>query len=403
MEQVSTRDQGSVLGATLLVSGCCIGAGMLGLPVLSAMAGFQPSVLMFIISWLFMTCTGLLLLEVNLWFKDDVSIISMADRTLGFTGKVIAWLGFLFLFYCLMVAYVAGSGELFVDLFEQVTGIVAPAWVGSLLFTTILGYLLYTGVRAVDQFNRILMAGLIATYLGLIIVGSSHVQTQLLQHHDWTLSAFVLPVMIISFGFHNLVPSLTTYLHRDVRKLKLAFIVGSFIPLLMYLVWEWLILGLVPIEGKGGFREALEQGQLATHALKSVSNASWVVGLAQYFAFFALVTSFVAVALSFVDFLADGLKIKKTPIGKIALCLLVLGPPFLFALIYPGAFLTALNFAGGIGAVILFGLLPAAMVWYGRYYREFENKPLVPGGKGVLCSVILFSLVIIILQLIQGT
>jgi multidrug efflux pump subunit AcrA (membrane-fusion protein) len=59
-----------------------------------------------------MVSTGLLLLEVNLWFKDEVSIISMADRTLGTVGKIIGWAGFLFLFYGLMVAYISGTGEL---------------------------------------------------------------------------------------------------------------------------------------------------------------------------------------------------------------------------------------------------------------------------------------------------
>ena len=52
-------------GGILLVAGCCIGAGMLGLPVLSAQAGFAPSILMFFVCWLFMARTGLLLLEVN--------------------------------------------------------------------------------------------------------------------------------------------------------------------------------------------------------------------------------------------------------------------------------------------------------------------------------------------------
>src|SRR5262245_7947174 len=103
---------GSLPGSILLITGCCIGAGMLGLPVMSALAGFQPSLAMFLLSWLFMTTTALLLLEVNLWFPNEVSIISMADRTLGFAGKAVGWLCFAFLFYALGVAYIAASGDL---------------------------------------------------------------------------------------------------------------------------------------------------------------------------------------------------------------------------------------------------------------------------------------------------
>ncbi len=40
------------------------------------------------------------------------------------------------------------------------------------------------------------------------------------------------------------------------------------------------------------------------------------------------------------------------------------------SVIYPQLFFKALNFAGGICAVILFGLLPVAMVWIGRYRKE---------------------------------
>ena len=47
-DQTTTAHQGKLLGGILLVAGCCIGAGMLGLPVLSAQAGFKPSVVMFL-------------------------------------------------------------------------------------------------------------------------------------------------------------------------------------------------------------------------------------------------------------------------------------------------------------------------------------------------------------------
>lgn len=392
--------QGSVFGGILLVSGCCIGAGMLGLPVLSALAGFKPSFLMFLISWLFMVCTGLLLLEVNLWFKEDVNIVSMASRTLGFAGKAVAWGVFLFLFYCLMVAYVSASGALFSDFVHELTGATLSATIGSAICTLMLGVFLYFGTLASDHFNRVLMLGLVATYLILVAVGIGHVNLDLLEHHDWSMSPYVLPVMIVSFGFHNLVPSLTTYLNRDAKRLRTTIIAGSLIPLFVYLLWEFLILGLIPVDGAGGFREALDKGEMATQTLKIISGIPLVVTIAQYFAFFAIITSFIGVALSFVDFLADGLRIKKSPSGKVLLCSLVLIPPLIFAAFYPQVFLMALNYAGGIGAVILFGILPAAMVWAGRYHHQLSDKPFVPGGKTLLVLVVLFSCAIVALQLL---
>lgn len=389
--------KGSVLGGILLIAGCCIGAGMLGLPILSAQTGFYPSLSMFILCWLFMVTTGLLLLEVNLWYSGEVNIITMAGKTLGRSGQSIAWFVFLFLFYSLMVAYIAASGSLITGFVKQWTDLDVHHSIGCLVFTLLFGVVLYVGTGAVDWFNRLLMIGLVITYVCLVVMGASHVDAKLLEHHNWNAVTNVIPVVIVSFGYHNLVPSLTTYFHRDVVSLKKVILIGSAIPLIIYVVWEWLILGIVPLTD---FKEALDQGEIATEALKNAVGASWILDVAQAFAFFAIVTSFVGVALSFVDFLADGLKIKKTPQGKILLIALALAPPLICALMYPTIFLTALNIAGGYGAVILFGILPALMVWKGRYVQHLGLPQLVPGGKPVLVAIIAFAVWVITLQVV---
>ena len=99
MSSKSEVAPGSVLGSALLVAGCCVGAGMLGVPVLTASTGFLPSLALFVVVWLFMATTGLLLVEVNLWFGDGAGLVTMAERTLGRAGKIFTWGLFLFLFY----------------------------------------------------------------------------------------------------------------------------------------------------------------------------------------------------------------------------------------------------------------------------------------------------------------
>lgn len=390
-----------LFGGILLIVGNCIGAGMLALPVLTGLGGFFPGIVMFVACWLFMITTGLLLLEVNVSLDKDVSIISMADRTLGLPGKIISWVVFLFLFYCLLVAYVAGSGALFNSVLNTVLGSVFPDWIGSALFVLLFGTLVFLGTGAVDHFNRWLIIGLAISYVLLIGAGSSQVNMELLNFQDWSYSLFMVPVLVISFGFHNMIPSLTTYLNGDVSLLKKVIYIGSSIPLLIYLIWEWLVLGTVPLSGENSFCTAIEQGLSASDILKRTLGNSWIGTIAQYFAFFALVTSFLAVALSFVDFLADGMKIKKTPKGKLFLCCMVLIPPLLLSFSYPHVFLTALNYAGGIGTVLLFGALPAFMVWKSRYRLYISRKKLVPGGKCLLIVVIFFAFGVLGLQISQ--
>lgn len=393
------QEKGSVLGSTLLIAGSCIGAGMLGLPVSTASGGFKPALILFVFSWLFMMVTGLLLLEVNLYFKKDVNLITMADRTLGKIGQGVAWFLFLFLFYSIMVAYTAGSGELVVDFIKQMSEVSLSKEMGSTLFVLFFGAVIYFGTFAVDHLNRLLMYGLIFTYCLLVKLGYPHVSRKLLEHVDWTDSLWALPVMIISFGYHNLVPSLTTYLDFSLKRMRLSILIGSALPLAIYLLWEWLILGMIPREH---FQDALVQGDIVTQTLKEVVEQSWILDVAEFFAFFAIVTSFLGVALSFVDFLADGFRIRKDRQGNLLLCSLVLVPPLIFALFYPRIFVVALKYAGGFGAVILFGVLPALMVWSGRYRKKLWTEATLPGGRLLLSGVIVFGLAIFMLQLVNA-
>jgi tyrosine-specific transport protein len=88
MFQPHVVKKGTVFGATLLVSGTCIGGGMLALPVITAPAGFFPSLVLMGACWVFMTLTGLLLIEANLWMEEGAHITTMASRLLGRFGKV---------------------------------------------------------------------------------------------------------------------------------------------------------------------------------------------------------------------------------------------------------------------------------------------------------------------------
>lgn len=429
--------EGSLLGGILLIAGSCIGAGMLALPVITGIAGFSPSVVMFLLAWLFMTGTGLLLLEANLAtcrnaktsglidpsrphisasagidqspeFSHQpksnssaglsISLISIAERTLGKTGKILCWLLFLFLFYSLSIAYIAASGSILQSITADLFGLPFPAWGGSLLFTAVFAVVIYIGTRHVDYVNRILMGGLIISYCILVMLGSLHINPAYLAVRNWKYSFAALPVLIISFGFHNMIPSLAMYMRGDARRLRLTILVGSAIPLIIYLLWEAVMLGIIPVEGREGLLNALDQGEAATQALRAIVGKSWINTLAQAFALFAIVTSFLAQSLSLVDFLADGLKIAKVGVARVALVLMTLLPPFAFAFVYPGIFLKALNLAGGFAAVILFGVMPVLMVWKLRYVRKEETTHMVPCGRLLLSCILFVALAIFLLE-----
>lgn len=382
------KKEGSIFGGVLLVAGSCIGAGMLALPVITGISGFGPSMAMFFLAWLFMTMTGFLVLEVNLAVGYKFSLISLAEKTLGRIGKALCWVLFLFLFYSLSVAYLSASGSILNAIFGF-----AP-WVGSLLFSTLFGVVLYIGVKQVDYLNRLLMVGLIISYVILVFLGSQHIHLDYLKMHQWKYCFAAMPILIISFGFHNMIPSLAMYMKGDVKALRKIILIGSLIPLVIYFLWQAVMLGILPTHA---VQTALDHGEVATSTLQTVIGKSWINLVAQLFALFAIITSFLAQSLSLVDFLSDGLKVAKVGIARVGLIAMAIVPPLLFAFLNPGVFIKALSMAGGLSAVILFGVMPALMVWKLRLKQQPQNR-LLPGGRFLLTSILFIAMTIFCIE-----
>ncbi|MBS0652647.1 MAG: tyrosine transporter [Verrucomicrobia bacterium] len=393
------KASGSVIGGMLLIAGSCIGAGMLGLPIVTGFAGFFPSLLMFFVAWVFMTATALLLVEVNGWFSKQVNLLSMSDNTLGKWGKNLCWVTYLFLFYALLVAYISGSGSLVSTMFQNSFSVKFPIWVGSLFFVILFGWVVYLGTRRVDHVNRGLMFGKIGFFILLIIVGVHFLRPGLLLRTEPKYAFSALPLLVIAFGFHNMIPSLTAYLNGDLKRVRITIIGGSLMAFVIYLIWEILVLGIVPLWGPNGLIASLRHDQEASQAIAAIVRSPAISIFSQGLAFFAILTSFLAQALSLVHFLADGFKINYKKQESVGLCILALAPPLILSLIYPQLFFKALNFAGGICAVVLFGILPVLMVWIGRYRNQTSSGYQVPGGKSTLIGVLVVAVFIFILQL----
>ena len=388
--------QGSTLGATLLITGCCIGAGMLGLPVVSAVAGFIPSTLAMILTYFFATTTGLLLVEAALWFDHKVHLITLSQFALGKVGKWIAWIFFLFLFYCLFVAYIEGGGGLFTSLLSSLFKGSFPREAGIFMCVIVVGSIVYTGTRSVSYVIRVFLLGAAISYGALIVLGLPHIEGHQLLHQNWKASIATIPILFICFGYQNLIPTVLYFVKKNVRSIRRAIYLGNLIPFGIYMLWNFVILGILP---DLDVSKIVHQGDLVTGLLQKASESSSVLFFAGTFSFFAILTPFMASTLAFVDFLKDGL--KKIPLFQndsiVYGCVLV--PPTIFTLIYPNLFLSALGFAGGFIDAVLFGILPVSIVWVGRYVRKMKGSYEVSGGKPVLILVFLFSFAVLLYRL----
>lgn len=390
------QKQGSAIGAILLITGSCIGSGMLGLPVVSAAAGFIPSTLAMALAYLFACSTGLLLVEAALWFDGKVHMISLCKETLGNEGKWVAWSFFCFLFYCLFVAYIEGGGQLFTSLISFLFKGSFSREVGIFICVLVVSCIVYTGTRFVSYISRVFLVGLAISYGFLVVLGLPQVEGQQLLHKNWTAAAATIPILFICFGYQNLVPTVIYFVKKNVKMIRQAILIGNFIPFCVYLLWNFLILGILP---DIDVSKVVAEGDMVTGLLKKASESSSVIFFANAFSFFAIVTPFAVSTIAFLDFLKDGL--KKIPFFQNDALLFgfVLIPPTIFTLVYPNLFLSALGFAGGFVDAVLFGILPVMIVWVGRYRKGLQGPYTVGGGKGTLSLVLLFSIGVILYRL----
>ncbi|XP_059665495.1 uncharacterized protein LOC132311559 [Cornus florida] len=391
------REPGSLSSAVFLVAGTTIGAGILAIPAVTQEAGFVASSVACIVCWVFMVVTGLLVAEVNVKTMSElgtggVSLVSMAMRTIGTVGVQIACWSYIFIHYALLVAYVARSS----DILTNFLGI--PLWESATLFSLLFGGICYFGSqRLIGAVNGALVVGIIISFTALVVVASGDLHWDALLKANFEAVPSSIPIIALSFVYQNVVPVLCTNLEGNLSKVRTAIVLGTAIPLVLFLVWDAVILGSITIFETGSDKIA--------DPLEQLRSSNGLVGpIVEVFSLFAIATSYIGFVLGLCDFLADLLKLPSGQSRPLPY-LLTLIPPLVLSLLDPEIFFKALDFAGTYGVLVLFGILPAAMSWSDRNSRSSESPALpllVPGGKLTLSLVIGGSGWVILSELLEN-
>lgn len=387
------------VGAVLLIIGTSVGAAVLALPIATAQLGFIGATLTYLFCWFFMTIGALCVLEANLGAGFGTNMVSMSELYLGKMGKWITWGTYLILFYALSASYLTGASSWVMHFFEYFKNPISSN-TAAIIATMSIMTIIFCGTYITDLINRILMLGLFVAFILLSLVTMQHVESDLLFAIKPQFDLQPLPLIITAFGYAIIVPTLTHYLQGNHQQLYRVIIIGSIIPLFMYLLWELLILGTLPFSGDISLNTVGMSDNPVTELpkqLKRKFNYPFITQGMSYFSVFALFTSILGVCLSLFDFLADGLKIKRNLRGKIGLSAITFLPPLLFVYFFPQGFTFALSFAG-IFVSLLLGILPALMVW--RLSNHQSEKKMIGwvANKILLSISILFFFIVIAVE-----
>ena len=408
-----------IISATALVSGTTVGAGILALPTVALQPGFIPSSLALIACWVYMSITGLLIAEVNTNLHKDnnnnsnintnsnnsnsqqIGIISMVGQTLGNKAQVFSSIIYVFIHYSLLIAYIAEAGGILTNTLH----LSEYPWSGPLLFTTLLGSLFTFGPSAVEGVNNLFVLAVLLSFFGLVGAGLSSIDLTNLNliHQDYQQLLPALPVILVALVYHNIVPTICSQLKYTRKDIIISVAIGSLIPLIMFVLWDFLILDLLPsapIEaadstqtgavdyyttttstGGGGSGSGSTTGGTVTQfnpidlLLSPTSNTPSGEGsnqlgpLLSIFSESAVITSFIGFVYGLTDFFCDLYPSKLERTGDWKLNSLVLLPPLLIACTYPNIFNDALALSGTYGTSTLFCIFPALMALAYRSQR----------------------------------
>ena len=385
-----------LLGSSLIIAGTTIGAGMLALPLASAGLGFSTALLIMLGLWALMAFTALLMIEIHQYSSQDATLHTLAKEILGTKGKWIATFAMLFLFYSLCAAYIAGGGGQFTQRISEFTGFTISAPTGTLLFTVIVAAVVTIGTATVDKVNRLLFAGkIIAMIMVLTFLAPNVTESYLLSMPlGQGLVIASIPVIFTSFGFHGSIPAIVNYLDGHTPSLRKAIVIGSAIPLIIYILWQLATLGVVSqaeLVQNSGLSALI--GTLARSAHQSGLGS--MIGI---FADLALLTSFLGVSLGLFEFMGDTLRKKGAGVNRFVASVATFTPPLLFALFYPQGFIMALGYAA-IALAVLAIFLPIAMVVRVRSQASSSEYYQVIGGKPALMITGVIGLLIVAAQL----
>lgn len=385
-----------LLGSILIIAGSSIGGGMLAMPITSAGVGFFATCALLFIIWFTMCYTALLMVDVYEFNDQKDGFDTLTKKYAGFLVNRIAGLSLMFLIYGLTAAYMSGGGSILKSNLDLLLDINMDSRLAILIFSILFSGIVILGTRSVDLLTRGLFAFKIVflvllVFLMIPLIAGNNL---LAMPMSKGLVITALPAIFTSFGFHGSIPSIVNYLDKDKKLLRKAFILGSGLPFVIYLIWQTVVLGSMD---QSSFMQILHKDlglEGLIMSIREMSQSNLIETLFSLFAAAALGTSFLGVSIGLFDYYKDVLSPKlstKTliPFSGITTFL----PPLVFALFYPKGFIIALGYAA-VAGVILALIIPCILFIKAMKYHKVKIslfQYIMIGMATILSCVIVYA------------
>jgi len=237
-------------GAIATLVGCIIGAGILGIPYVVAKAGFITGLIDIVLIGIVMTIMHLYLGEVVLRTKGNHQLVGYAEKYLGRAGKNLMWFAMVFVIYGALVAYTIKEGDFLNALFNTYFG--GNPFTYSLIFLGLMAFLVYFELNVLEKSEMLMVSILLGVIFLIGIFALPHINTNNLT--SFNPGSFFLPYGVILFAFLGIVsiPEMKEELTKNKAYLKKAIIIGCSIPLIVYILFAFVVVGVTGINTTDG-------------------------------------------------------------------------------------------------------------------------------------------------------
>lgn len=357
MQKATTQ---ATITSALVVTGNMVGAGILALPVNLGPAGLIPALCAIAFMWMLMTWTALIYSEQKSLVQNETADLpTFFGAELGPAGKWVSIVANLIILYGVLVAYLAGVSSIVNHLFN----LNLPDWVSMVGYFVFATLMTSFGAVVMARGNAFLMIFMWSAFALLVFMTVPNMSAENLGFADWHFLPSAFPVLITAFHFHNIIPTICRTLKQDRRSIRTAIVGGTFLGLLMNVIWVIVVCLALPLDGGStSVVYAFENNLPATIPLAKMITTPGFMQAGLVFSIVAMTTSFMANGTALLSFIRD-LTSTYLNISRMSLVWpLAFLPPLVVGIFYPDVFLIALNIAGGLGENILFGILPGMLL-----------------------------------------
>ena len=265
--------------------GTSVGVGIFSLPFVASKSGFSNFVVLIILLGIITSVLNLMYGEITLRTTNKGRLVGYCEKYLGKNGKIIATVITLFTLYSSMLAYIIIGGIFGNAVLASSLG--GSEFTYSLLMFLFISAGIYISLKLVTVVEFLMVIFLFIAIFGIIFKGMPMVNVNNLVTYDSSQFFFPFGAILFSIGALSAIPELEHIMKKKQRLIKDVIILGNIIPIIVYILFVVVILGITGVE----------TSEEALHGL-SLSVGNGIVTLGLIFGIFAIATSFLMLGVN---------------------------------------------------------------------------------------------------------